>query len=667
MSITISIQPYESLQENVIFVNGLNYEKVKYKYPWLLNAKIQDAIIGEDANGIVWYRGTWICGEWFDGTWYSGTFESGVWYNGSWYSYLLRDFDIYENIFNIIDINDTYSVFKTGVWVNGSFYNGTFGQNLSTNWEGFSYYDIKTVTGYPVFKNVDTNEYIIQTTWVNGVYYNGLMFDNIWVDGTCMNGTINNSQWMNGKHFNGTFNGDTWYDGTWFGGQFIKGKWLNGIFTQANNNIISRFGNTTNATGTTCEWFNGDWKRGEWFSGYVVDSYGKVIPSTQHNISIWYNGTWRNGTWFGGHFLHGQWYNGTWYDGIFGSYFVTNWSTPNYVYQTGTATDITWSGLTNWTNTGATTPMSIAFPNYEIIPNSAWAYHTNGGMYTFFTSANTYDQLEFWFPNFGYDATYENIYSIGDIITVYDINNYLSNNYEITSSYLYTDLYWGTIRKYGTEFLVYGSSAYTLCVTALYSGDVDSSIKTSKTLCFSGFNFSFNDKIDIDIADVDVKLTHKRVWETDQFKKEQRLFGKTNIDLKDFDPLNLLTTIYETQEWKQYCDINQIKTTTLYQSDLDIGTMYYSQTPIHTDLPYEWLKTGLTFNLKLELNEAWLLSYAHIYDVKVRVLYNSKNPKPSWHNGTWYNGTFDGLDWHAGRFKKGNWINGVMYNGIIGS
>lgn len=369
-NINIDIQPYESLQENVIFVDGLNLEVVKYKYPWLLNAKIQNALIGEDSNGIVWYRGDWLCGEWFEGTWYSGTFHTGTWLSGSFYSYQLKDYDIFDGRFNIISESSSFSKFESGYWVNGNFYNGTFGKNEGTDWTDYVFYSGTTADGYPVFRNSsdDTYEDLVIATWIDGIFHNGYIYDTLWIAGTAKNAYITNSQWMNGNFFMGTFNGHSWYNGNWFGGDFIKGVWHNGVFTQSNtttsiqgsSGIKSRFGYTTTATGTTCEWLNGTWKKGEWYSGYVTDSAGNTIPSTQQNISIWYDGTWNNGVWYGGHFVSGTWKDGIWYGGIFGGDFATNWAYPQYVYTVidGKAA---WLELSNWTITGATNPIYASF------------------------------------------------------------------------------------------------------------------------------------------------------------------------------------------------------------------------------------------------------------------------------------------------------------------
>ena len=85
--ITLDISSVNFNEEKFKMVGGLNIETVKIKYNWLFNAQMEDAIIGEDENGLVWFSGTWICGTWEGGTWYSGTFRNGRWKAGDMYSY----------------------------------------------------------------------------------------------------------------------------------------------------------------------------------------------------------------------------------------------------------------------------------------------------------------------------------------------------------------------------------------------------------------------------------------------------------------------------------------------------------------------------------------------------------------------------------------------------
>jgi len=374
----VDLQSIDFEKSNIIFVDGLTFDKVKIKYNWILNANIRDAIIGEDDRGIVWYFGEWLCGEWIDGTWYSGNFYDGVWNNGLWYSYDLDKFDVLNQKFFIKQEGSQYSHFHNGIWKNGIFYDGTFGVNSGETWMNYElFYD-----EYPNFRvetgNISGN--IIYSnknlaTWLNGTFYTGLIYDAIWVNGNHLNGTTTNSKWLNGKWFNGTFDGDEWFNGFWYNGQFIKGKWQNGTFTQYDNNIISTFGNTkidTDDYSAICIWYNGTWINGEWFSGYRVDSNKKPIESNKNYLSIWYNGIWKNGTWYGGHFYDGTWENGIWYNGIFGSLSSTDWSEPELV---STRPDVynlgqVWSGDTTISaesNANLVTSSNSANTQYEWI------------------------------------------------------------------------------------------------------------------------------------------------------------------------------------------------------------------------------------------------------------------------------------------------------------
>lgn len=328
-NVGVSLEGVDFSKSNVIFVDGLSLEKIKMKYNWLLNAKVKDAIVGENDKGLVWYCGEWYCGEWVDGTWYSGNFYNGIWKNGDWFSYDLNRFDIINGEFFIKQTNDDFSHFHNGVWLNGNFYRGIFGNNNDEDWEDFTLY---TENKYPTYKkskiSEENDDYILEekklATWMNGNFYDGLFFDAIWGDGVHINGYVENSKWISGKWHNGTFNGHTWHNGTWFNGQFIKGDWLNGTFTTANKNIISRFGNTTLNTENNiaiCNWYDGVWLNGEWFSGYIEDENRTPQDSIHNYLSVWHNGIWKNGIWFGGYFKNGTWENGTWKTGIFGAVF----------------------------------------------------------------------------------------------------------------------------------------------------------------------------------------------------------------------------------------------------------------------------------------------------------------------------------------------------------
>jgi hypothetical protein len=241
VNIALALEHVDFNKINITLVDGMSIDKLKIRYNWIFNASIEDAIIGEDNYGLVWYSGNWICGDWYDGTWYSGNFETGTWRNGRFYSYKLNKYDVLNGNFNIIDRGNQYSVMGIGEgyveWESGDFYGGTFGTKV-IDWSLYTPYDPNNPQG----NNDITNNSGQTCVWRNGNFYNGVIFNSIWWDGNWYNGYMENIQWISGKFYNGEFNGYIWYNGTFLGGDFINGEWMNGVFTTFNENVKSRFG-----------------------------------------------------------------------------------------------------------------------------------------------------------------------------------------------------------------------------------------------------------------------------------------------------------------------------------------------------------------------------------------------------------------------------------------
>jgi len=326
----ISNFDFNSTLTNYTMVDGLTPEKIKYKYIWLLNALVENAIVGEDDYGLVWYSGTWYGGEWEDGTWYSGIWYDGEWKNVKFYSYrfdlqqlLIRNKRILEKD------NPEYSQFLHGIWRRGEFYNGYFGsEGFYDNW------DSKT----------QIERFFHDTRWESGVFYGGIFRNSAWWTGKFQGGIFYNSEWFdqfpegslnpNPSTFsNGTFQGNTWWGGNFTGGDFVFGDWLNGTFNQANPNIRSRFGSMP-ITGSTTKsdisviWHDGKFINGEFHSGLNLVS-GITHVSDNHNRTHWRNGTWYNGSWYGGthelgEFNNGYWFEGYWINGIFNNGYWIN-------------------------------------------------------------------------------------------------------------------------------------------------------------------------------------------------------------------------------------------------------------------------------------------------------------------------------------------------------
>lgn len=323
----INLESLDTVFSGITFVDGMSLERLKTKYWWVFNAKINDAVIGEDDYGLVWYSGTWCRGTWKDGTWYSGTWKSGTWENGIWHSYVLDKINLKHDSLIILGINNTESHFQTGVWEKGHFHEGTFGLNGNKNWT--------RETGY-----TDSPE----TIWKNGIFYTGLIYDSVWYDGEFKHGIITNSFWINGNFFSGDFNGFEWLNGKWYGGDFNYGTWYNGHFTQLNKKVLSRFG-LSNKGKETSVWKNGIFEKGEFHSGLnQEESNGKLIPivSLDHNVTHWKNGQFKSGDWYGGTFVDGEWFYGNWYDGVW-STFSTDWKYPTSASQSPVIGQNSWN------------------------------------------------------------------------------------------------------------------------------------------------------------------------------------------------------------------------------------------------------------------------------------------------------------------------------------
>ena len=81
--------------------DGYTLKKLKNMYPWILDAKIKDAVIGgtdpdNETQYLSWYDGTWIDGKfygdeyevddvyYYGGKWWSGTWKGGTWKGNKW-------------------------------------------------------------------------------------------------------------------------------------------------------------------------------------------------------------------------------------------------------------------------------------------------------------------------------------------------------------------------------------------------------------------------------------------------------------------------------------------------------------------------------------------------------------------------------------------------------
>jgi len=368
--ITLDISSVNFNEPKFKMVGGLTLDKVKIKYNWIFNAQMEDAIIGEDDNGLVWFSGTWICGTWEGGTWYSGDFINGRWKAGDMYSY---DIDYRESLLGNLSINRhdiSKTRFKGGYFEGGTFHYGIFGQiknedeldipyEIDKDWiidnikdyrisgETFVYqavteWIVTGTTGYcttgststPVTGTTCTGPYSGQTfstgitqtiviglTWVDlktaefegGNFEGGLINTAFFRGGNFYNDFANNIIWYDGNWYDGVFLIGEWYGGFFLGGDFSNGNWYGGTLSTNEDTSSTRFGLNYKGSGAT--WYDGTFSNGQFHSG-LNEVNGVVKPSIDHNLSRWYGGTFTNGEWFGGCFHNGTWETGRFYSGI---------------------------------------------------------------------------------------------------------------------------------------------------------------------------------------------------------------------------------------------------------------------------------------------------------------------------------------------------------------
>lgn len=263
-------------------VDGLNIETLAQNFPWIYEAEISGAVIGQSGENLIWYKGIWECGRWFGGIWQSGYWKSGDWYGGTWNSKLIKD-----NWINV-EVDERSSGLSYSTWVNGRWYDGTWNNGTWANgrWYG--------------------------GTWNDGVWYKG-----IWNDGTWNMGKFNGGIWVLGTWNGGIFNTDNepsyWIDGHWYGGDFENGMWYSGVFDQKFSE--SRFGvNAYNSR--TAIWHGGKWINGSFHSRLNVNDQGQYDVSDVHKYSIWYTGQWFSGDFYGGVAYNMNFKSGTWHGGI---------------------------------------------------------------------------------------------------------------------------------------------------------------------------------------------------------------------------------------------------------------------------------------------------------------------------------------------------------------
>jgi len=365
--ITLDISSINWNEEKFKMVGGLSLDTVKIKYNWIFNAQMEDAIIGEDKNGLVWFSGTWVCGTWEGGTWYSGDFLNGRWKAGDMYSYYIDERSALLGKLSIIRHDITKTRFKAGSFEGGTFHYGIFGQiknedeldipyDIDRDWiidniedylisgETFTYqiqtesivtgttgYCTSGSTSFPTggtscptgytFSTGQTQTIVTGLTWVSlktayfkgGNFEKGLINSAYFESGNFYNDFANNIIWYGGNWYDGCFLVGDWYGGFFLGGDFSNGNWYDGTLSTNEDTSSTRFG--LNYKGGGSNWYGGTFSNGQFHSGLNVVN-GVTKQSLDHSLSNWYDGTFTNGEWFGGCFHSGDWLTGRFYSGI---------------------------------------------------------------------------------------------------------------------------------------------------------------------------------------------------------------------------------------------------------------------------------------------------------------------------------------------------------------
>lgn len=247
-------------------VDGLTWKSLTEKYQWFLEAEVQDAVIGEDSSGLVWYSGTWYGGRWYGSKWYSGIWFTGEWYSGEWYSWY---WDKQNQRIVKVNNDNRNSQWLGGNWHSGTWYNGV-------HWDG---------------------------SWKDGVWNNGLWIGGQWQNGTWNNGLWRGGDWINGLWKDGVWDSQyyysTWFDGVWENGVFGNGRWVTGIWKKG---VWGKLATES----IRAVWEGGTWANGEWNSG----------DNTSNKFSLWKTGTWLGGIWNGGTMYNCDWRRGVWNNGV---------------------------------------------------------------------------------------------------------------------------------------------------------------------------------------------------------------------------------------------------------------------------------------------------------------------------------------------------------------
>jgi hypothetical protein len=244
--------------------------------------------------------------------WNNGIFHRGVW-NTSTFTYSLSPTSsvVYTSGKNTF----RGGIFRNSTWIDGIFENGLFYRNI---------------TNIPTSPNIftDTDSYY----YYDNVSDNKLRWS--WQKGTFRNGDFEKSNFESGQFTNGNFYDSNFLTGEATGGNFGKSNipyqnsrvWTG---TFSNVNVINAEFRTESPKGLI-EKSSIFWNSGIFNSGV----FGVTMSSTYNPIGYTFSATWLNGTFNNGEFTDvAEWKDGEFNNGKFTSYYWYELSNPRTPFE----------------------------------------------------------------------------------------------------------------------------------------------------------------------------------------------------------------------------------------------------------------------------------------------------------------------------------------------
>ena len=643
MSIVVNISSENIDINNLTFVDGLNLEEVKIKYYWILNAKIKNAVIGQDSTGVIFYSG------YFEGVWVSGKFYSGElvgkFLSGDFYS-LIYDVNTldYDNNYVLMSSDKNNSVFK-GYWTDGVFHNGIMNDSIVDK--------ISFITG-------DINN----TTVNNGIISYSITNDSNFIDSIIYDGIYENVN-LSSTTFNG--------------GLLKTGSVYNSIIDNVNN--ISEIGLHDYCVDSTLLYItNTTIKNGNFYSG--------VKTTCNHKMSVLDNVEIYNCNFYSGTIVYCNWYNGLFYDGIFGNIISTvnnvdlnnivvnnklNISNGGYIvdddseiiidddninklsiikdrvdYDDFRLTNFKYGVVSKYYNMSSIESNVIDI-EIEYFENYKYYIDTKIELFIYLSNSITQDSIFEITPNFVVDITEKTQYENFNNIITYNI---LDKNYKYIfigikmygiGFYRNNDILYGNLSNiklydnstFGKRFIInngYNTFSNQTSNINNYNSINFNTLYVNNSLPLGDFNkylqvvIPFYFEIDTKTSIIQFDIEHDILSQyNDVFKVYEKYFEITNIYLQNI-ATNVVSCSYKI----------------VYGSNK--STVYLiADTPISKN-------NKLYINLKTRINIKQQFKISNIKGIS----YVNKVIKSNFYNGYFYNGTLINT----------NFINGFFENGI---